>query len=190
MATKKEIKETLKELGKTEYEMDVYWNELLETNKTVQMINRCGKTWRDMHISVIRDLPTQRQRDIKAAEKKRLEEEAQAVKEQVDKEAKKHYEENFESLMIEKIDNFEDLTKRELSRLVEEYEIESARKYGSEHRWTKEVTSIVKLKDRTFMMDWQKGLTEMQENNYMEQPYEVEMQEVEVTRIEKRYIRK
>ena len=93
MANKTEIKHVLKELGKTEKEMQAYCDELLETNKTVQMINRDGKTWRDMHYLVIEDLPTQKQRDIEQLEKAKLYKE-QVDKEKVDKEVKnKYYEE-------------------------------------------------------------------------------------------------
>jgi hypothetical protein len=37
---------------------------------------------------------------------------------------------------------------------------------GDDHRWTREMTSYCLVKDRYFCLEWGKGLTEMQENEY------------------------
>lgn len=81
-----------------------------------------------------------------------------------------------------KILNHEHLTETELETavfylpVVEENDIEN-------YRWTKLVRTIVEVDDRYFAIEWQKGLTEMQDNFFDEQPYEVE-RKVEVETIE------
>lgn len=81
-------------------------------------------------------------------------------------------------IMIQKIDKHEDLTEKELSRL-REYSIEDIE--GDEARWTRSIDSIVELCGRTFMLHWQRGLTEYQENEFMIQPYEVAKREITKT---------
>ena len=44
---------------------------------------------------------------------------------------------------------------------------------GSDHRWQREMTTVFEVGGRLFALDWMKGLTEMQENDFWEQPYEV-----------------
>jgi hypothetical protein len=83
----------------------------------------------------------------------------------------KYYEDHFEEVMIEKIKNADELTERELSRLAYEYEIE--REEGEDRRWSRTITSYVQLKDRFFIVNWEQGLTEMQDNEFYDQPYEV-----------------
>lgn len=81
----------------------------------------------------------------------------------------------YEQQLVSKILNKEELSKRELSNLAE-YSIDST--YGENRRWTRSVTSICKLKDdegkdRFFELNWDEGLTECQENEFYEQPFEV-----------------
>lgn len=52
--------------------------------------------------------------------------------------------------------------------------------YGSKHRWTTDATTYHTVTDdsgnkRIFALDWYEGNVEMMENEYYEQPYEVEM---------------
>ena len=75
---------------------------------------------------------------------------------------------------LEKILNGEELTEIELSDLVD-YEIDSQE--GDCGRWTMPVKSIVELCGRYFAIDWDRGLTEMQENEFYNQPYEVKQVE-------------
>ena len=79
MATKKEIKEILKELSLTETDMDNFWEDLKETNSKARLLDKCGKTWRDMNRPVIEAVPTQKQRDIESAERKAQEEKEKAA---------------------------------------------------------------------------------------------------------------
>jgi hypothetical protein len=77
--------------------------------------------------------------------------------------------------MVNKIDNKEELTEKELRRLVFDYSISDTR--GDKLRWTTPVSSVVELLGRNFMIDWQEGLTENQEDEFYDQPYEVEKHE-------------
>lgn len=63
--------------------------------------------------------------------------------------------------------------------LALEFDIE--RIVGDNRRWQREVRSICELGDRAFAVDWQEGLTECQENEFWEQPYEVVKKEHEET---------
>ncbi len=84
---------------------------------------------------------------------------------------------NFELELLRKIDSGEELTEREISELVCEHEIE--RNEGDEGRWERFMESIVEIGDRTFSIEWSRGLTECQENSYLYQPEEVEKKEYE-----------
>lgn len=177
----KEHLEWIKENGYTVADIDKFWSDNYGTNRVITNLTDHGMSWRDMNIAVLKQLPTQKERD--AAYIKKQEEEQRIAEEAARKEAeeKKYYQEHFEEIMLNKIDSCEKLTEEELQELVWEYEVD--KEYGEDHRWTKEVLSIVKLGDRHFGIDWQKGLTEMQENEFHDQPYEVkQIERVVVTK--------
>ena len=44
---------------------------------------------------------------------------------------------------------------------------------GDRGRWSITTQSIIELRDKCFAIDWEKGATEMQENEFYNQPYEV-----------------
>lgn len=167
MNTKKQIKELLNEMGYSEEEMNVFWGELIRTNWICKALHNSGKNWKDLNISLIRGIPTQKERDEvimkEIKEKKKKEEE--------DKKRKEYYEEHFEEIMVNKIDSKEKLTEYELKTLVYNYEIESIK--GENNRWTRDVDTVVELCGRFFMIPWQEGLTEYQEDEFYIQPYEV-----------------
>ena len=105
--------------------------------------------------------------------KKRAEEAAikQAEEEQKAKDDA-YYNEHFLELMVEKIDNKIELTEDEVRNLVmeEAYEVTA----GENRRWSRTISSLFEHGDRLFMVDWEQGLTESQENMFYDQPYEVE----------------
>lgn len=72
--------------------------------------------------------------------------------------------ENFERYIINKYDSKEALTPRDIRVLVEEFEWE--REEHENRRWSRWVDVVVKLEDRYFMVGYDEGLTEMQENEY------------------------
>ena len=79
--------------------------------------------------------------------------------------------------LLAKIDNKEKLTESEISDLVYECEVEV--KYGQNRRWSRSATTISKLWDRYFRIEWENGLTENQPNEFYNQPTEVELKEYE-----------
>lgn len=86
----------------------------------------------------------------------------------------------YEEELLNKIDSGEELTERELQTLIWEcYEVD--RDYGENGRWTRGVTSVIELCGRYFEVYWEEGLTEYQENEYYDQPVEVEKKEYDKT---------
>ena len=93
-----------------------------------------------------------------------------------------------EEYFLKQIENHIPLTEEELRTLVLFYSIEEM--YGADHRWHKEVTSIVRLGNRYFAVEWYQGLTELQDNEFFDQPYEVEFKEYEKTITIKEWVKK
>lgn len=173
--------EWMKEAGYTVADMDAFWKDNYGTNPVVTNLTDHGYTWRDMNLCVVQKLPTQKERDAEAAKKKEEEQRAAEEAARKEAEAKKYYWEHFDELMLKKIDNKEDLTDEELRELVTGYDQET--EYGDDHRWTREAFTVVKLCDRYFGIDWMKALTEMGEDEFYDQPYEVkQVEKVVVTK--------
>lgn len=168
----KEQKQWMKQAGYTEVQLDAFWEGLLETNPLVKNLNSHGMTWRDMNLSCVQQLPTQKERDLKALAEKESREKAEKeaeLKKQTDEE---YYWEHFDEIMLQKIDNKEALTEKELRELVFGNEVETEN--GDNRRWSRTNTTIIELKGRFFSIDWEQGLTEYQENEFNNQPIEVE----------------
>ena len=173
-STKAERTALLKRLGYTEADMQKFWDECIPINSKIKMLSNAGMNWTDLCTWQIEKLPT-----LKEVTLKRLEEidKAKALEKETkrkEKEQKKYYQEHFAEIMVHKIDNNEVLTKDELKALVcENYNV--ARMIGDSGRWTRAVSSVIELCGRYFEIDWEQGLTESQENEFLEQPYEVEL---------------
>ena len=78
MATKKEIKKILIELGLTAADMDGFWEDAKTYNPLVAALFRAGKNWTDMNDHCIRSLPTLKEKHLENL--KRLELEAEKIK--------------------------------------------------------------------------------------------------------------
>ena len=168
MAKKKEIDEFLKESGYSRKDLEDFFNEAKEVNWIIQKFSEDGKKWSDLPIYHIEQLPGLKERTLENI-KKHEEEKAKDKKEKEDaKKQKKYYEENFEKIMHEKILAKSELTEKELSRLVFEYEVESEQ--VDELRWTYLTETIVELCGERFKIKWQRAKTEMQEHVFMDQP--------------------
>lgn len=173
----KEQKQWLKDNGYTEKQIDAFWEYCRWTNPVVNAFSKNGGTWRDMSISVLKDLPTQKRRDLEYIKNKKEEkqkEKARLAKAEVDK---KYYEDHFEKIVYDKICNKESLTEEESKRLVcgdyGQAIIIEENKSPELGRWTQNVKTIVKIFDKYFAFQWQLGLTEYQENSYDLDPVEV-----------------
>ena len=73
--------------------------------------------------------------------------------------------------LLRKIDNNENLSSQDYWEMIDNYSIYSDE--GEDGRWTRFMYNLVKLGDRYFEINWQKGLTEMQEDCF-DYPEEVE----------------
>lgn len=176
--------EWMKEAGYSIAQMDEFWKLNYDTNFVVKNLTDHGYSWRDTNLSVVQKLPTQKDRDLEYLANKEKEEEARRLAELDALQKKEYYETHFEEIMCNNIDNGVSLDEKELRRLLE-YEIE--RSYGEDDRWSRGVTSIIKLCNRYFLLYWNKGLTELQEDWFNDQPYEVEKVQYEKTIIVKEW---
>lgn len=52
---------------------------------------------------------------------------------------------------------------------------------GEEHRWTRDMTTIIEIDGELYAIEWDRGLTEYQENLYCSQPYRVVRKEKQIT---------
>lgn len=178
MATKKDISAYLKESGYTTKDMESFWNELIPINWKVRNLHTNGKKWTDLPIHLIRELPTQKEQDLRAIKEKELADEQKRIAEQKAKEEEEYYANNFERIMADKIARKEELTEEELKTLVWDYQVDIQE--GDSGRWTKSMRSIVELCDELYSIDYEQGLTECQENEYPYQP--VKVKRVELTK--------
>lgn len=78
----------------------------------------------------------------------------------------------YDAEILQKIESNTRLTQRELSMIPWEHDVVDTIK-GENRRWSRSVTTVFLLGDKTFALDWEQGLTEMQENEFHYQPYEV-----------------
>lgn len=90
--------------------------------------------------------------------------------------------------IVAKLRRGEELDECEIRTLVWEsdqvYEME-----GEEHRWHREMFTVIDLDGELWGIDWMRGLTERVESEYLDQPYRVKRVEKVVTRTEVTYER-
>lgn len=54
---------------------------------------------------------------------------------------------------------------------------------GDIGRWTQDVQTIIKVGEDLWAIDWERGLTAIQENLFYEQPYRVVRKEMQITKV-------
>ena len=82
--------------------------------------------------------------------------------------------------ILKKIDNKEILSEKEIKTFIHDnYEVDEIE--GEEHRWYRIITTIIEINNRYCAINWNRGLTECQENEYPNQPYEVEPKDEVIT---------
>lgn len=79
---------------------------------------------------------------------------------------------NYEKDFLEKFDNDYIFSEEEIENMFYDLEEHEENSYDK-GRWTMPMTTIFKVGDRFFCVEWEAGLTEYQENSYENQPYEV-----------------
>lgn len=173
--TKKEREALLKELGYTEADMQGFWDENVGVNRVITMLNDSGKTWKDLCVHQMRGLPTLKEVTLSKLKEKEQKEKEKAELEEKIRQDKEYYNNHFEEIMANKIDAGEELTEKELDRLTYgNYVVDEIE--GDNGRWSRSVKTIVNLCGKHYAINWEQGLTECQENSFMNQPYEVELQ--------------
>ena len=75
--------------------------------------------------------------------------------------------ENFEKELLVKLENGEKLNAQDLKFLVWECEVHTDE--GENERWTRSNTTVAKFGDRLWQVNWEEGLTEMQEHEFYKQ---------------------
>jgi hypothetical protein len=180
MATKKEIKSFLKEQNLTETEMTVLYENLASTNKLVRVMIEKGKRWQDWNLYIFRDIKSQKQSDVESLRLITESEQSAAIDKKEKKIADDYYYEHFLEIMFKKIEDKENLTEQELLELVD-YEFD--REEGDSGRWTQNISSYIKndINGKLYCINWECGLTEYQENEFYQQPYEVVKKERVIT---------
>ena len=172
--TKKELKSLIKDMGYTYEEMQAFWDELVqnELNSKVCMLAKNGINWDSLTESVIRTIPTLKEDTLRKRQEQAEAEREEAERAKREAEEKAYYEEHFEDIMLEKLESGEGLTESELKTLIFEYEVH--KEYGDKLRWVRPVFTVFELNGKYFGVNWFEGLTEMQENEFNEQPFPVE----------------
>lgn len=82
--------------------------------------------------------------------------------------------------IINKLKNGEELSECELRELCgSDYWVEEIE--GDDHRWQREIKTIIDVDGQLYAIDWMRGLTEYQESEFLDQPYKVKKVEKEIT---------
>ena len=175
--TIQEVNNVLMEMGVTAEEMEKYWQENIAYGKNQFILDAHAKgySWKNLSASSLKRLPTLLE------EEKRL---MQSVNEINIPRVQKQTQNN---RLTEKIKTRQFLTESELKELVNEYSVEDIP--GEDNRWTRNMTTIIQVDDEYFSIDWERGLTEMQEDYYPYQPIKVKREERKVTRTVVEWIR-
>lgn len=78
-----------------------------------------------------------------------------------------------------KLESGEKLDESEIAFMVHNLE-KIHEEEGDEGRWDRQMSTVVKLEENLYAIDWSRGLTESQENVFSEQPYKVKVETKEV----------
>jgi len=77
----------------------------------------------------------------------------------------------FKKEILDKLNKHEKLEEWEIENLVIENKVDE--EVNDKGRWEEYMFTVVQLDDKYFGIDWNRGLTENQEDSFMDQPYEV-----------------
>ena len=82
--------------------------------------------------------------------------------------------------LLRRIDAGERLSEEDIGEIVNALEEVDSETFES-GRWTESVRTVVNLCGRFFAIEWERGLTECQDNEFPNQPFEVERHEYQKT---------
>lgn len=168
----------LTENGHTVEEAQREWDAAVAINVggLVGWLNNEGYDWRYLQTYQISSLFGLAERTIA---KRKTDEEERKRKEEEElhkKQEQEYISQHYDEYILSKIDNGEELTENELSEFCWNFNIVDV-SYGENRRWSRSVRSIIEIGGRYFALNWEEGLTECQENEFYNQPIEVEKKE-------------
>lgn len=94
--------------------------------------------------------------------------------------------------IIEKMYDGQELSEKELEYLATGFSFDNVESVncvridninGDIGRWTQDVQTIIKVGEDLWAINWKRGLTEIQENLFYEQPYRVVRKEMQITKV-------
>lgn len=94
--------------------------------------------------------------------------------------------------IIEKMYDGQELSEKELEYLATGFSFDNVESVncvridninGDIGRWTQDVQTIIKVGEDLWAIDWERGLTVIQENLFYEQPYRVVRKEMQITKV-------
>lgn len=169
-------KKWCKDNGYTETEMQQFFDDIVAEGGSVLIdyAVKKGCNWYNLALHQIAQLPggAERLRNQKKAKADEKAKEEMIKKQKEDAEI--HYYEHMNEILVNKIDNGECLSEKELQDFKLYCGEDIQKIEGSKHRWQQEMTLIKNINGRFFALEWMQGLTECQYSSYNEQPYEVE----------------
>lgn len=189
----KGYKKLIADNGWTVEYMDAEWQRVLEKVEegkggvTLTCLLKTHKNWDTLPLHLIKEIPGLADTLQKHYEEK-LEEERKAEQELKKADERKQWiQEHLGEYLLDKVDNGEKLSESEIADFYNEFkQIEETTVYRT--RWTDIMNTVVQVPDgRFFMIEWQEGLTEYQDNVFDNQPYEVELHEFEKTIVVKEW---
>lgn len=174
-------KKWCRENGYTESYMQSEWDKAVAEggSRLVDWLAGRGGNWYNLAIHQMAQIPGLADRLKESKEKKAKVEEVKKASEEKAKEYKKYYQEHMDEILVNKIDAGESLTEKEIRNFLLECGEDVCDINGSCGRWTMSMRTIKKVCKRYWEINWQKGLTEYQEDVIDEQPFEVKKHEYE-----------
>lgn len=172
----------LTENGHTAEEAQQEWDKAVAINVggLVGWLHKEGYDWRYLQTYQINGLFGLAERTLsqrKAAEEERKKKEEEELRRKQEEEYKRNH---YDEYILNKIDSNIPLDEQELENLT--WRFDEVEKICEENRrWSRSVRSIIKIGDRYFALDWEEGLTELQDNEFYNQPIEVEKIEYQKT---------
>lgn len=166
------------ENGHTVDEVQKEWDAAIDINVggLVGWLHKNGYDWHYLQTYQLDSLFGFAERTI-ASRKAAEEEQKRKEEEELSKKQEEEYKQNhYDEYILNKIDSGENLDESELRNLRWEFNVVETQ-HGENRRWSRSVRSILEIGGRYFALDWDEGLTEMQENEFYNQPIEVEKKE-------------
>lgn len=81
-----------------------------------------------------------------------------------------------EDVIVMKLKKGEELSENEIKNLLDLKTVHE--EHGEDRRWSKSVLTVIEVDGECYAVEWEKGLTEMQEDMFYNQPYKVKLEKV------------